>query len=257
VVNQAMAARYFAGLNPLGQSVRVQGYEFEWEIVGVVTDIIPSDLAFGVQPEVYFHLPQTFEGTGTSRAPLFFFQNFNPNLHFVARTPGDPGLAVPAIREILEDIEPLAALSVDGRTMEERLWDSVTGPRFFALALGSFAAVALLLSGVGLYSILSQRVTDSTRAIGIEMALGADRRRVMTSVLRRAGVLVGIGLGAGLAAAAALARILESALFGLTPLDPLTYLIVTVVLLGVSGVASWIPARRATRIDPMTALRHG
>lgn len=256
LVNQAVVQRYFRGQSPVGTRVRVYCCDFDLEIVGVVEDFIPSGPDTEALPEAYVPLRQSWLRVGNFDyyVPLYFLQSGNP--HFIVRTPGQPTLVVPVIREILEEVEPLATLSVDVRTMEERLWASVTGPRFYAAALGVFAAVALMLAAVGVYSVLSQAVNDSTREIGIRMALGADRRRVLANVLAQAGIVAAIGLTIGLLAALSASRLVESMLFGVTPLDPIGFLTASFLLLAIVAAAAWIPAVRATRIDPMRALRH-
>lgn len=249
MVNETLVRRYFGGESPVGRIVRVGGYDDDWEVAGVVEDLVPSGLGTEPGPEWYLHLGQAWVGW----APLV---GMTTDPYFVVRANGDPAALVSTVRRILEDLEPTAALSLDVRTMEERLWASVTGPRFYAVTLGSFAGVALLLAAVGLFSVLAHAVTDGTRAIGIRMALGADRRSVLGGVFRQAGILAGIGIGLGLAVAVGTTRFLEGMLFGLTPLDPVTFVAVPVLLLAVVAAATWVPARRATRVDPMVALRH-
>jgi ABC-type antimicrobial peptide transport system permease subunit len=140
--------------------------------------------------------------------------------------------------------------------MEERLWASVRGPRFYAVALGAFAVSALILAMVGLWGLLGQLVEDGRRGIGIRMALGAERQNVLRSVMKQAGVLAAIGLTLGLAGTLAFTRLLEGVLYGLSPLDPATLVGVSLLFVAVVGAAAWFPARRASRLDPMEALRH-
>jgi putative ABC transport system permease protein len=141
------------------------------------------------------------------------------------------------------------------RTLEQQIARSLEEPRFYALLLGSFAGLALLLAGIGIFGVMSYLVNSRTREIGIRLALGAQRDRVMRMVLTHAISLGGLGVAAGLAAGWFLTKYLSTQLFQLTPTDPLTFGTVAGTLLLVALVASWLPARRAMRVDPIVALR--
>ena len=140
-------------------------------------------------------------------------------------------------------------------TMDARLSRSIAGRRFNLLLLGSFAALALLLAGVGIYGVIAYVVTERTREIGIRMALGAQRRDVLRMVLGQGIRLALLGVGIGLAAAFGLSRVLQTLLFEVKPSDPLTFALIPVVLVGIAFVACWLPARRAARVNPMSAIR--
>jgi len=139
--------------------------------------------------------------------------------------------------------------------MNELVAATISRPRMYAVLLGIFAAVAVGLAAIGIYGMLAYSVAQRTREIGIRMALGAQRREVMGLVLRQSLTLIAAGLAAGLAGAAATTRYLEGMLFGLTPLDPRTFLTVTLLFTAVATLASYVPARRATKVDPLVALR--
>jgi putative ABC transport system permease protein len=135
------------------------------------------------------------------------------------------------------------------------VWNSIAVPRFHATLLGAFAALAMLLAAVGIYGLLAYTVAQRTREIGVRMALGASRRGILALVIGQGAVLAGIGVAAGLAGAFASTRYLSSLLFGITPLDPATFVAVALVFAAVALFASYVPARRATRVDPLVALR--
>jgi len=139
--------------------------------------------------------------------------------------------------------------------LESLRYGSLVRPRFYAVLLGSFAALAAVLAGVGIYGVLAFSVVQRTHEIGVRMALGARRHAVLAGVLREGLTVAALGVGLGLAGAAALTRYLSTMLFGLTPLDPTTYGGVAAVFMAVAGLACYIPARRATRVDPVRALR--
>jgi putative ABC transport system permease protein len=140
-------------------------------------------------------------------------------------------------------------------TMEELVSNSLSRPRLYAVLLGVFAGVALTLTAIGIYGVMAYAVAQRTREIGIRMALGADRSQVLGLVLRQSSAVTVIGVIAGLAASAAATRYLQGMLFGLTPLDPSTFLFVAVAFAGLATLASFVPARRATQVDPLIALR--
>jgi putative ABC transport system permease protein len=166
---------------------------------------------------------------------------------------GDAAAAVPAVSEIIRGVDPNTG--IDAIVPIDRLVaSSVARPRFYAVLLGVFAAVAGLLAAIGVYGVLAYAVTQRTKEIGIRMALGAQRLQILALALRRGLVLTIAGVTLGLAAAAASARVLETMLFGVTPLDPATFAAVAVVFTLVAFAASYLPARRATAVEPTIAL---
>ena len=159
------------------------------------------------------------------------------------------------VRRQVQDIDPTLPLA-RVRTMEDVMAAAQSRPRFLALLLTLFAGAALLLAAVGLYGVMAYAVAQRTREFGVRLALGARPVQLLTSVLARAAVLTGAGLVAGLAGAAAVTRLLSGLLFGVRPSDPATYVAVSLLLAGVALLASYLAARRATRVEPLDALRY-
>ena len=242
LVNQTFANRYFPDASPVNQELRA-GPSGSQRIVGIVGDVRHQGLDSDVQPEVYFAFMQATQLFG------------NLSMTFAIRTAGDPMAVVPEVRRDVLDLD--SSLTVDNiRTMEDRLYSSVAEPRFYAVLIGVFAAIALILASVGIYGVLAYSVSQRTREIGIRMALGAEKRNVLRLILGQGLILTAIGIVAGLAGALAVTRYLESMLFGLTALDPTVFVAVTVILTLTAVVACYVPARRATRVDPIVALRY-
>jgi hypothetical protein len=157
-------------------------------------------------------------------------------------------------RRVVHELDPdLAVAQV--KTLDEIMADSVAQPRFYMILLGAFAAVAILLSSIGIYGVIAYLVGQRSREIGIRMALGASRGRVMRMVVQEGTVMTSAGIGLGLLGALALTRLMTALLFGITPTDPITYVLVTVILAGVALAASWVPALRAARVDPALTMR--
>ena len=239
VVNEALARRYFPDRDPVGQRI-----SFEWdgmvsgEIVGVVGNVREMGPKDEPSPAIY---------RAYGQMPM-------PQMTLVMRSAGDPlalaSAATTAIREIDPD-QPVAEV----RTMERVLANTVARPRLILYVLGGFAAVALLLAALGLYGIVSYSVTQRRRDIGVRVALGAQRADVLRPILREGMMLTGCGLALGLAAAFASTRVMQSLLFGVEATDPVTLLGVAAFLTATALAASYIPARRATRLDPVVALR--
>ena len=245
VVNETFARQNFGGDSAVGQRVRFAGGDETWEVIGVIGDI-------------------RYEGPGiTESAAEAFFSIHQAEgammlaigtPHLAIRTNGDPLAAVPFLREVVAEAHPRAAV-VDMMTMDARLSAAVAQPRFYAVIVGFFAAVALLLATFGIYGLLSYVVAQRQGEIGIRMALGAQRGHVLGLVLQQGAALVSGGVAVGLLAAAATSSILESFLFGVSTDDRLTFTVVPVVLIAVALVACWVPAQRATGVDPMQVLR--
>ena len=172
------------------------------------------------------------------------------------RTSGNPLAALPRLREAVADVNPTAALD-DVMTMESRLSSSVLRPQLYAVFVGLFGAIALLLATLGVYGLLSHTVAQSRGEIGIRMALGARRGNVVALVFRQGASLVAAGAGLGLIATRVLARTLDSLLFGVTSEDAATFASSAILLIATALVACWLPARRASRVNPTDALRAG
>ena len=209
-------------------------------MVGVVADIRQRGLDQEVQPMIYVPFQQDHSG----------FLRF---VAFVART-STPGSVVEGIRAEIRQAAPDLPIQ-STVTMDEAVAASVAQPRFRMVLLALFAVTATLIATCGLYGLMAYAVTQRRREIGVRMALGADRRDVLRLVLARALRIVVAGLIVGLAGAVGVTRVLQRFLFGVTPTDPIAFTIVTLLLMAVGLMAAWLPARRATRIDPCAALR--
>ena len=242
IVNEAMARQYFSGEDPIGKRVKFGKPESRdnWEvIVGVVGDEKQDGLGKEVRPEVYkSHL-----------------QDAQSEMTFVMRTAVDPRSLVDAarseIRAMDKDLPPF-----DIKTMNDLLYASVARERFTMLLLAIFAGLALVLAGIGIYGVINYSVARRTHEIGIRMALGADSKAVLRLVVGQGLRLAAAGVAIGLGAALALTRLMSSLLFGVSAIDPLTFTGVSLILITVAVVACSIPARRATKVDPMEALRY-
>ncbi len=242
IVSERIVREYFPG-GPgaaLGRRVRLSD-RGEWlTVVGVVADIRQMGLDQEVQPMLYAPFQQ-------ERGFVIRF------VSFVART-ATPARVVEGIRAEIRRAAP--DLPIEGTvTMDEAVAASVAPPRFRMLLLGLFAMTATLIATCGIYGLMAYAVTQRRREIGVRMALGATRRDVLRLVLTRALRIVVAGLIVGLAGAAGVTRVLQRFLFGVTPMDPIAFTIVTLLLMAVGLIAAWLPARRATRIDPCAALR--
>ncbi len=243
IVSERIVRDYFRGGpgEALGRRVRVSD-RGEWlTVVGVVADIRQMGLDREVQPMLYVPFQQEREA---------FFLRF---VSFVARTAA-PASVVAGIRADIRRAAP--DLPIENTvTMDEAVAASVAPPRFRMLLLVLFAMTATLIATCGIYGLMAYAVTQRRREIGVRMALGAERRDVLRLVLTRALRIVVAGLIVGLAGAAGVTRVLQTFLFGVTPTDPIAFTIVTLLLMAVGLMAAWLPARRATRIDPCAALR--
>jgi putative ABC transport system permease protein len=241
IVSEALARRYWPGENPIGKRLRETGSEDPWvSIVGVVADVKYRGLPQNpnADPDVYFPL----------------LQRPNNNLSLVVRTEADPASLTAAIRGELQKLDP--NLPVYGvTTMAQRVANQTTQARFSAWLLGIFGALALLLSAVGIYSVMSYAVEQRTHEVGIRLALGARAGDVLKLVMRQGMRLALLGLALGLSAALALTQLMKGLLFGVAPADPPTYAGIALLLTAVALLACWIPARRATKVDPLVALR--
>jgi putative ABC transport system permease protein len=243
IVSERIAREYSPGGpgEALGRRVRLSD-DGEWlTVVGVVADIRQRALDQEVQPMLYVPFQQ-------EREKLFL--RF---VAFVART-ATPASVAEGIRAEIRRAAPDLPIA-SAVTMSEAVAASVAPPRFRMWLLALFAISATLIATCGIYGLMAYAVTQRRREIGVRMALGADRRDVLRLVLTRALRIVAAGLIVGLAGAAAVTRVLQTFLFGVTPTDPIAFTIVTLLLMAVGLMAAWLPARRATRIDPCAALR--
>jgi len=246
VINETMARRFWPNESPLGKRIRLfwrTSQQGPWaEIVGVVRDVPLRQLNEEALPEGYLS-PMQGVASWTARG-----------MSLVVRTAADPLALAEAVRreaQALDSTVPVFGVS----TAEQVLGRTVSQPRFNLILLGSFAVVALLLASVGIYGVLANAVRQRTHEMGVRLALGARPGAVFRLVIRQGMGLAVAGIGIGLSGAFALTRYLESLLYEVEPADPLTFGGVALLLLGVALLACWIPARRATKVDPMIALR--
>jgi putative ABC transport system permease protein len=248
LINQTVARSGFLGENPLGTRVYVGGGADPVEIIGIVDDIRQFGLASDPVAQVFVDVrqfPPSAIALSLGRYPL----------SYAVRTGDRQSAVVGSIRAMVRQVEPEATVD-DIATLQQLVSDSISRPRFYAVLLGLFAVVAVTLAAVGLYGVMAYTVTRRTREIGIRMALGAARADVLNLVLGQTLVVTAVGITLGLAGAAAFTRYLAGWLFGLTPLDPTTFIAVALVFGAVATCAALVPASRATHVDPLIALRY-
>jgi predicted permease len=250
VVDEQFAKLYFPGQDPLGRFVNLDIINIKVQVVGVVGHIkqwgLNRDATATLQAQCYLPVAQL---------PDSLLSVFSRGVRMVARTHGAPISTMDEIRRKLAGVN--SDMVVYGtETMSDVISDSLSAQRFAMILLGVFAGLALVLASIGIYGVISYVVGQRTREIGIRMALGAERGTVLKMVLLQAGRMVVGGLAAGLVAATALTRLMSTMLFGVSPMDPLTLLGVTVLLALVALLACYWPARRATQVDPTVALRY-
>jgi putative ABC transport system permease protein len=241
VINESLAKRVWPGEDPVGKRLR-QGWsdtKSDWlEVVGVVGDVKFEGLTAETPMQVYLPLPQQ---------PI-------RSVAILVRTAAPPGTITPALESIVASLDKnLPLYSV--RTMDQVLESSVARQRMSMVVFSVFAVVALVLASIGLYGVVAHGVTERTHEIGVRMALGADRRHVIALVVRQGLSMALLGTAVGVAAALALSRTIQSLLFGVAPTDPTTFAAVIAMLLGVAAIACYVPAWRATHVDPTQALR--
>ena len=248
LINATMARTYFPGEDPLGKRIQVGATPDpdpqvpNMEIVGIVGDVLQG---LGVDPKAEMYLPYR-QADGV--LPVFV-------LSMVLRTAGDPRQQASAVRSALSEIDPHQAL-VNVRTMEDNIATTVAQPRFRTWLIGIFAGLAVLLAAVGIYGVMSYSVNQRTNEIGIRVTLGAQPIDVLRTVVGEGLRFALLGVSLGLAAGFLLTRLLQSFLYEVSASDPFTFVVVTLLLLSVALAASFLPARRATRVDPIVALRY-
>jgi predicted permease len=244
VINRAAAERYWPNGDALGAEVRTGR---EWgTVVGIVDNVVVGGLTQSRdEPQLYF----AFQG---GNAPTRF--GAPPTVLLTVRASGDPAAAIAALRTATRELDPEAAVASVLLT-ESALASSIDGPRFNMALLTAFAAIALALAGVGLAAVIGYEVTERTHEFGIRMALGARRQDVRRLAMKHGLTPAFIGVAIGVLGALGAAQLAASLLHGVAPRDPLTFIGVVALLVAVAFGASWIPARRATRVDPMAALR--
>ncbi|HEU0176013.1 MAG TPA: ABC transporter permease [Blastocatellia bacterium] len=240
VINETLA-RQFAGEDPIGKRFRI-GEQREATVIGVVADVKRYGLESQAVSEEYHSILQNAEVMGG-------------NIRLVVRAASDPLKLAPAVRQQVWAINANVPV-VDVMTMERRVAESVAPRRFQMLLFGAFAALALALAAVGVYGVISHSVSRRTHEIGVRMALGARPRNVLLMVIRQGMSFALAGVAIGLAASVALTRVMAGLLFNVEATDPATFACVSLLLVGVAFLAAYLPARRATKVDPMVALRY-
>jgi predicted permease len=242
LINETFARDHFPGEDPVGQSItydRAATEQSRWsEIVGVVADQHQTSPAQPARAEVFEHRDQ----------------DWGRNNWVVLRTDGDPLRAMPAVREVLREMDPLIPIA-QTQPLREVWKQSMVREEFILTLLAAFGVMALVLATVGVYAVTAQAARTRTREIGIRMTLGARRPAVLAMMMRQSLTVVGLGLAAGLGMALLATRALASVLYGIAPTDPPTLAGVVILLAIAAAVAGWIPARRATRVDPAHSLR--
>jgi putative ABC transport system permease protein len=239
IINQELARAHWGQEEPVGQRLRFGGQVWR-TVIGVVGDVLHEGLDGNANPEMYVPFTQ---------AP-----NLQSESRIVMRTAIDPAAMAANLRGSVSAID--RALPVDQvETMEQLVSVSMAQPRFRTVLLAAFSIIALLMASIGIYGVMNYLVIQRTREFGIRLSLGARQGDILRLVLGRAMFLIGLGLCLGLFGSFLLVRLIAKLLYGITPLDPLTFLTIPILLSAVALIASYIPARRATRVDPMVALR--
>jgi putative ABC transport system permease protein len=240
VVNETAARRFWPGQDPIGRRVRFDdAASAPWfTVVGVAEDVKMRGARGGARAEVY----------------IPYWQMPEPGVNVVLKAAGDPTLLIGPLRQAVREVDPDMPVS-NLTPMATVVSDSIAEPRFLAMLVGVFAALALILAAIGIYGVMSYAVLQRTSEIGVRMALGAGRNEVFGLIVGDGLTLAGTGIGIGLVASFALARSIRTLLFGVGAIDPLTFVVTTVTLLAMAALACIVPAYRATRVDPMVALK--
>jgi len=243
VIARSAAERFFPGEDPVGRRIKPgddPASDDPWfTIVGVVGSV--RHIGLDSEPKLEMYLPH---GAFPRRSMTLVLRSTGP----------DPTALAPAVRTVVRDLDPTMAVA-GLSTMDALVSGSVVLPRFLTLCLSAFGALALLLASMGVYGVISQLVSQRTRELGIRIALGASRATVLGMVLRQGAGLLAAGVAVGIVAAFLVGRLIQGLLFQTSPVDPITYLALPLLLAAVALLATWIPARRAAAVDPITALR--
>jgi putative ABC transport system permease protein len=253
VINESIVRRFFGNKDPIGREIHLPDDQtaalvgvkpLSYRIIGVVKDTVGQTLRDNNSFEIYI--------------PWSEATQLNPNMPYGIfidlRTTVDPGSLASSVRRVVDAIDPKMT-DVYLKTMDDSIDQSLSQERMIARASGLFSLFALLLASLGLYGVLAYDVTQRQREIGVRMALGARSNNIIALILQQGIALTALGCAAGTIAALALAHLIASQLYGISALDPLTFIVAVTVLLAVSLLACWLPARRATKVDPMVALR--
>lgn len=257
VINRFAAAQLFRTRNPIGQFVEwdLEKERPQVQVVGVVEQLRNESLEHEPYPEIFMDYRQLLVLLQRLGEPIPQQNQTALGLSsFAIRTRNDPESAIPTVGQIVHSVDSNAG--IDAIIPVHRLVSSsIARPRFYAVLLGLFASVAGVLAAIGIYGVLAYTVMQRRQEIGIRMALGAQPAQVLALVLHKGLILTTIGIAVGLVGATVVTRLLDGMLFGVTPLDLRTYIAVSLVFGAVATLASYLPERRATKVDPLVALR--
>ena len=255
VINRSAAQRFFGDAHPIGQSMDwvVGKAQLKMTVVGLAEDVRQEEATDPLVPEIFFDYRQYLRFIDAD-TPQRQNEGGIGFLSFALRTAGDPSASIPAVRESIAAVDPNIGIDAIA-PMEQLEASSRSRQRFYAVTLGVFAVVSAVLAAIGVYGVLAYGVTQRTREIGVRIALGAGAGQVLALIMRRGLLLTAIGVAIGLTIAAAGARSIESMLFGIKPLDAPTFIAVASGFTIVAALASYFPARHATRVDPAVTLR--
>ena len=240
LLNETLARSGFLGPNAVGQQVLIGGNPDPFEVVGIMQDVRQYGLDQDPDPQVFVDARQLPPG--------------NPSPHFAVRVAGDPASYVASIREAVRELDPSATID-NVATMQQIVSNGLSRPRLFAVLAGTFAIVGAFLAIIGVYGVTAYAVTQRTRELAVRLSLGARPSELIAMVIRQGAAWTILGLLLGVAGSLALTRYLQGVLFGITPVDPATFVVVSLMFLVVAVLATLIPARRVARVDPLIALK--